>query len=47
MKHFTEQQVQDIVKLKFGGLVDDHMRTQYASNKLLGQIFGVSGSKIR
>ena len=36
-----------MIKLKFGGLVEDDRRLSYVSNKLLGKIFGCSGSKIR
>ena len=47
MKQFSEQQVDDIIKLKFGKLVDAPGHTSYVSNKILGKIFGVSGSQIR
>ena len=47
MKEFSEQQVDDIIKLKFGKLVSEPGHKQYASNQVLGQIFGVSSSKIR
>ena len=47
MKQFTEQQVDDIIKLKFGALVQTADHCSFVSNKILGKIFGVSGSKIR
>ena len=47
MKTFTEQQIDDIIKLKFGKLVTTPKFTSYVSNKVLGQLFGVSGSQIR
>ena len=47
MKHFTEAQVEDIVKLKYGQLVRHHNHISYVSNRVLGKIFGVSGSQIR
>ena len=47
MKIFTEQQVDDILKLKFGAVVTSYPSTSYVSNRVLGQIFGVSGSLIR
>ena len=47
MKHFSEQQVKDMIKLKFGQEVSDHHHLSYVSNKLLGKLFGCSGSKIR
>ena len=47
MKLFTEQQVDDLIKLKFGKLVTTPSHTSYASNRVLGKIFGVSGSQIR
>ena len=47
MKHFTEQQVDDILKLKFGAVVTSYPSTSYVSNRGLGKIFNVSGSMIR
>ena len=47
MKEFTEAQVDDIVKLKYGRLVTHGHHTAYASNATLGRIFKVSGSRIR
>ena len=47
MKVLTEGQIDDILKLKYGKLVEDGNHTAYASNATLGKIFGVSGSKIR
>ena len=47
MKEFTEQQVDDIIKLKFGKLVTEPGHKQYVGNRVLGQIFGVSHSRIR
>ena len=46
-KAFTEQQVDDIIRLKFGSVVTTADRPSYVSNRVLGQLFGVSGSKIR
>ena len=47
MKHFTEQQVDDLIKLKWGRLVDSPHQYAYATDATLGKIFGVSGSQIR
>ena len=47
MKEFTEQQVDDILKLKFGAVVTSQPSTAYATNQALGKVFGVSGSQIR
>ena len=47
MKHYSEQQVKDMIKLKFGKDVEDHHHLSYVSNRLLGKLFGCSGSKIR
>ena len=47
MKEFSEQQVDDIIKLKFGKLISELGHRQYVSNRVLGKIFGVSGSQIR
>ena len=46
-KDFTEKQVDDIIKLKFGRMVASANNKQYASNATLGNIFGVSAAKIR
>jgi hypothetical protein len=43
MKVFTEEQVDDILKLKFGAVVTSYPSTSYISNHVLGKIFGVSG----
>ena len=47
MKQFTEQQIDDIIKLKFGAAVTSQPRIAYVTNKALGQAFGVSASQIR
>ena len=47
MKEYTEQQVQDLVKLKFGALVDSANNTSFVSNALLGKLFRCSASKAR
>ena len=47
MKQFSEQQIDDILKLKFRAVVTSHPRTAYITNKALGQAFGVSASHIR
>ena len=44
MKDFTKQQVDDIIKLRFGRLVTSPNHTAYATYKVLGKIFGASGS---
>ena len=47
MKLFTDQQVDDLIKLKFGQLVTNVNHKSYISNRILGKVFGVSGSKVR
>ena len=47
MKTYSEQQVEDMIKLKFGQLVSTPHHRSFVSNKLLGKIFGCSGCKIR
>ena len=47
VKHFSDAQVDDIIRLKFGRLVATADHKQYVSNAALGKIFGVSGSLIR
>lgn len=44
MKHFSEQQVDDIIKLKFGSLVTEHGHKSYICNKILGKLFKISGT---
>ena len=44
MKYFTEQQVTDLIKLKFGQVVEEPGHLSYVPNRVLGKIFGVSGS---
>ena len=47
MKLFTEQQVTDIIKLKFGSNVEHAGHPAFTSNKALGKVFGVSATRIR
>ena len=47
MKEFTDKQIDDIILLKYGQLVSDGDHVAYLSNAILGQIFKVSGNKIR
>ena len=47
MKEFTEQQIDDIIKLKFGRMVDNAHHPIFTSNAALGKVFGVSATKIR
>ena len=47
VKQFSEAQVDDIIKLKFGRLVTSPHHVSYASDARLGRIFGASASKVR
>ena len=47
MKTYTEQQVDDIIRLKFGALVTEHGHRSYASDATLGRIYKCSSTKIR
>ena len=47
MKEFSDQQVDDILRLKYGRLVSEANHAAYATNATLGKIFKVSGGKIR
>ena len=47
MKEFSERQVDDIIKLKFGQLVTEPGHTSFVSNAVLGKLFKVSGAKVR
>ena len=42
MKIFTENQIDDLLKLKFGKVVSEPGHLAYVSNETLGKIFGVS-----
>ena len=42
MKQISEEKLLDIMKLKFGKIVDEPGHTAYVSNKVLGKIFQVS-----
>ena len=41
-KVFTEGQIDDIIKLKWGRLVEDAARPTFTSNAALRKVFGVS-----
>ena len=47
MKEFTEQQVDDIIKLKFGRLVTAKPKVAYVSDAKLAKIFKCSAAQIR
>ena len=47
MKEFTEQQVDDIIKLKFGRMVESTHHRSWAANWAIGKLFKVSASRIR
>ena len=44
MKLFTDSQVEDMIKLRFGRVVDDPGSPTLTSYKAIGQVFGVSGT---
>ena len=44
---FSDKQVDDLIKLKFGKLVELAEHTSYVSNRVLGKIFCCSGQKIK
>ena len=44
---FTEDQIDDIIKLKWGRLVEDAAGPTFTSDAALGKVFGVSATKIR
>ena len=47
MKHFTKDQVNDMIKLRFGGLVNSLEAKSYTSYGKLGKVFGCSGQHVR
>ena len=46
MKKISDQQIEDIVKLKFGKIVTEKGHKAFVSNKTLGKIFQISEHKI-
>ena len=42
----TEEQIDDILKLKYGKVVEDGNHTSYVTNEMLGKIFGVPTHRI-
>ena len=42
MKKLTEEILQDIMKLKYGRIVDEPGSIAYVSNKVLAKVFGVT-----
>ena len=47
MKEISEAVVDDILRLKYGKVVEDGNHTAYATNATLGKIFKVSSSRIQ
>ena len=47
MKVFTKQMIDDIIKIKFGQLVESTDHRSYVANWVIGKMFKVSGHKIR
>jgi len=47
VKEYSELQVDAIIKLKFGSLVENRDRKSYVSNATLGKLFKCSPEKIR
>ena len=46
MKQISEKIIDDIMKLKFGKVIDQPGHTAFVSNKTLGKIFNMSEHKI-
>ena len=46
-KFFTDKQIDDLLKLKYGKIVTEPGHTAYVSNAILGKIFGCSNTHIR
>ena len=42
MKQLSEQQVDDLLKLKFGNVVEESGHCAFVSNKILGKVFKIS-----
>ena len=47
MKQFTEEQIDTIIRLKWGQLVTEGSGPTFTSNAALGKVFKVSSSTIR
>ena len=46
MKKLSEQQIDDLLKLKFGKVVEKMGQRAYVSNKVLAKVFQISEHKI-
>ena len=47
VKHFTEAQIDDLIKLKYGSLVTSANNKQFVSNAVLSKIFDISAHRVR
>ena len=47
VKHFSNDQIDGIIRMKFGRMVASQFHTSYLSNAILGKLFKCSGSHIR
>ena len=47
MKYYSEAQVDDIIRLKWGRLVTELQHRSYVRDSILGNLFKVSASTIR
>ena len=47
MKELPQNQIDDIIKLKWGHLASDATGPTYTSNAALSKVFNISASKVR
>jgi len=47
MKHFNEEHVEAMIKLRYGGLVDSYEAPSYVPFWKLGKLFKCSGTLVR
>ena len=47
MKHFTDEHVEAMIKLRYGGLVNSYEAPSYVPFWKLGKIFKCSGTLVR
>ena len=47
LQHITMEQVDEMIKIKFGRLVTDCNHTAFVSNDVIGKLYGIDGSSVR
>ena len=47
LRDITSDQVDEMIKIKWGKLVTDSYHTAFVSNAVIGKIYGIDGSSVR